>query len=411
MSAKFHPVSPALTIALALAAAPLSAAEPAPAFETGIDVTLEAGAGVRGGAQRGQSLQALTLAHAAWRNHPAESAAQLRAFASVLNHEGRGPTGRYLGDFLAASNIEAYDSTRLYSWWFEVEQAGWSLRAGALIADEELTGTTAGGYLANSVFGWPAFISANTVNTGPAFFVAAPGIRLAHTLTPALTVRGGVYDGDTFDSAAGDARVNRHGLHYDLGGPQGFFTIGEVAYAPADGASSFTAGAWAHTAKFADVRDDATGRRFAATGAGPRQHDGNYGAYATVQRTLAGKSGEAGHVTAFVRTGLAPQDRNTLGAAIDTGIAATGLIPGRAKDITAAGFAHASFSSHYAANARASAPGDPAPDYEQVFELNHTVALGEHFSVQPDVQFIRHPGGSAAQRDALLFVLRIRASY
>ena len=411
MSAKLHPVSPALLIALVLAAAALSAAEPAPAFETGIDVTLEAAAGVRGGTQRGQSLQALTLAHASWRNQPAEAAAQLRAYASILNHEGRGPSARYLGDFLAASNAEAYDSTRLYSWWFEVEQAGWSLRAGALLADEEFAGTTGGGYLNNSVFGWPAFISANTVNTGPAFFVAAPGIRLARTVTPALTWRGGIYDGDTFDSAAGDARVNRHGLHYDLGGTQGFFAISEVAYAPADGTTGFAAGAWAHTAKFADMSDDATGRRFAATGADPRQHDGNYGAYVAVQRTLAGKSGEAGYVTAFVRAGLAPKDRNPLDAVVDTGVAATGLIPGRAKDVTAVGFAHASFSSRYAANARASAPRDPAPDFEQVFELNHTVTLGEHFSVQPDVQFIRHPGGSAALHDALLFMLRVKASY
>jgi len=59
----------------------------------------------------------------------------------------------------------------------------------ALVADEEFVGTAVGGYLDDTVFGWPTFISANTVNTGPAFSVAAPGFRLARTLAPALTWR------------------------------------------------------------------------------------------------------------------------------------------------------------------------------------------------------------------------------
>ena len=412
MHIRTNPVPLALLIALLIAAiGSARAAEPAPSVEAGVSVTLEAAAGVRGGAQRGQSLQALTLAHASWQNQPAESAAQIRGFVSVLNHEGRGPTGRYLGDFLAASNIEAFDSTRLYSWWFEVEQAGWSLRAGALLADEEFSGTDGGGQLVNSAFGWPAFVSANTVNTGPAFFVAAPGVRLDRTLSPALIWRGGIYDGDTFDSAAGDASVNRHGLHYRLGGAQGWFLITELAYAPEAGPTRLKLGAWHHTATFADQHVDATGRPFVVSGAEARAHSGNTGAYAAVEHTLAGIAEKPGHIDAFLRIGAAQEDRNTLTWALDGGITWRGILPARPDDVAAIGLAHAAFSSRAAATARLLDPTAPALDHEQAIELSYTVSLNDRISLKPDIQYIRHPGGSRALRDAVLVMLRVNAEF
>ena len=403
--------SPLRLVVLLLLGASIHAAGSTPAVDTGLDLTIEAAAGLRGGTQRGQSLQALALAHASWQNQPAEAAAKLRAFASVLNHEGSGPTGRYLGDFLAASNIEAFDSTRLYSWWFEVEHAGWSLRAGALLADEEFAGTDGGGHLVNSVFGWPAFISANTLNTGPAFFVAAPGLRLARTLTPALTWRGGIYDGDTFDSPAGDPTVNRHGLHYRLGGAQGGFFITELAYAPEAGPTRLKLGAWHHTATFADQHTDAAGRPFLISGAEPRAHSGNTGVYAALEHTVTGAAEKPGHIDTFLRVGTAPSDRNTVTWALDGGFTWHGPLPGRPDDVAALGLAHAAFSSRAAATARLLDPTAPALDHEQAVEVSYTVSFNERISLKPDFQYIRHPGGSRARRDAVLVMLRVNAGF
>ncbi len=378
----------------------------------GVEVTAEAAASLAGGERRGTALHALGLAHLDWEQVAASGGAlRWRAYAGVLALEGRGPTERFLGDFLAASNMEGYNSVRLYSWWLEAQADGWSLRGGALLADEEFAGTEAGASFFNSVFGWPAFISANTVNTGPAFFVAAPGLRLERHVGDAAIWRLGVYDGDTFDSAAGNPTVNPHGWHYRLGGAQGWFAISEVACAPAASPARFRAGVWLHTADFADVRDDAAGRPFAITGAVPRSHSSNYGVYAIGECTLAGKAGEAGYTAAFLRAGLAPSDRNTLGWVLDAGVAGTGLLPGRPADVAALGLAHAAFSPRLAANARVADPGQPAPDYEQVIEANYTVALNGHLTLIPDVQYVRHPGGSAAVRDAVVFFLRMKAAY
>ncbi len=399
-----------LPLLLAFAAAPLLAAEAG--FSAGLDTTVDATAGVRGGARRGETLHGLALGHAAWQQPATPTAPfSFQAYASVLSLVGHGPTERVLGDFLTASNIEGYPSTRLYSWWLEVGTSAWSLRTGALLADEEFAGTSAGGNFTNSAFGWPPFISANTVNTGPAFFAAALGARFEYHLNDSVTWRAGVYDGDTFDSPSGDATVNRHGWHYHLGGTQGWFAITEAAFTPANLPSRFKAGAWLHTGDFADVRRDAAGRPFADTRAAPRNHDGNYGAYAALEHTLSGKPGAAGNLETYVRAGLSPTDRNAIGWALDTGLACTGLLPGRPADVAALGLAHASFSRRYAAHARAIDPASPALDSETVVELAYRISLSERFKLQPDVQYIRHPGGSSAQRDALAVLLRLTGTF
>jgi porin len=405
--------------ALAIATIGLVAGRPASAaptavgrWTTALELTLEGDASLRGGQQAGQALHGQALAKTEWAEADQPGGAVTwRLFASAMTLAGRGPTEKFLGDFLAASNIEGFDSTRLYSWWIEAHQGEWSLRAGALLADDEFTATEGGGYFFNSAFGWPSFISANTVNTGPAFFAAAPGVRFDRHFGSTALWRLGIYDGDTFDSAAGDPAVNRHGWHYQLGGQQGWFVISEVAFSPPDSANRLKVGAWLHTANFDDVRDDTTGRRLAATGGLPQRHSQNHGAYAAVERTLRGKSGEAGYITAFARAGVAPADRNTLDWSLDTGLACTGLIPGRASDVTALGFVHANFSPRYAAHVHATDRASPKPDFEQVVELNHNLVLNERFTLQPDLQFIRHPGGSSAQRDAAAFLLRLKTSY
>lgn len=377
----------------------------------GLDATIEASAGLSGSGAGGEALHGLALAHGEWSGPTGADTPAWRGYLSLLALQGRGPTERFAQDFLAASNLEGYASARLYSWWLEAARDGWSLRGGALLADEEFAGTDAGGNLCNSAFGWPAFISANTVNTGPAFFVAAPGLRLAYTTAAGTTWRLGVYDGDSFDSPAGDPYPTRHGLHYRLGGGQGCFLLTEATFTFHDARTRLTLGAWLHTADFADVRDDDDGQPVALSGRDARQYASNQGGYVILERTLRGQAEQAGHVGVFLRAGGAPTDRNAIAWAVDTGLAWTGPLAGRPADILALGVVHAKFGGRFADGARLADPTGTAPDFEQVIELNYTVSLSERFSLQPDLQFIRHPGGSSAQRDACVALLRFNASY
>lgn len=383
---------PALSAALCLTAAATTG------WQAGLDLTLEGSAGLAGPARNGRALHNLALGHVEWESAEASgTGVHTHFYASALSLAGRGPTERYLGDFLAASNTEGYASTRLYAWWLQVERGDWSLRAGALLADEEFSGTETGGHLINSAFGWPAFISANTVNTGPAFFVAAPGVRLERVWGEAAAWRLGIYDGDAFDSPAGDPHPTRHGLHYRVGGDQGWFVISEAAFTR--GATRLKAGVWLHTAPLADLRDPA------------REHGSNHGAYAAVERTLAGTAGEAGSVEFFARGGIAPADRNAVSWAADTGLAWTGPLPGRPADVFALGLAHARLGAAYADAAHLADPAVPPPDFEQAIEASYTLALGPHLRFQPDLQYIRHPGTNPAQSAALVFLARLHVSF
>jgi porin len=352
------------------------------------------------------------LAYVEWDGSGNESApVAWSGYFSALGVAGTGPTEKFVGDFLAASNIEAYESVRLYTWWLEAGFGDWSLRAGALLADDEFAGTEASGNLINSVFGWPAFISANTVNTGPAYFVAAPGIRLARAFGETASWQIGIYDGDSFDSPDGDPGITRHGLHYKIGDGQGAFVMTEAAFMPAGSNNRFKIGAWFHTATFSDVRDDENGTPFATSGNDPREHSSNHGAYATFERTLVGTAGEPGNVEAFVRFGFSPRDRNAISHAIDAGLAWTGPIPGRPADVVAFGIARATFSHPFSEAALLDDPTSTPIDFEQVIEASYTIQLSERFSAQPDLQYISHLGGTKVGGSAVIFLLRLNASY
>jgi len=56
-----------------------------------------------------------------------------------------------------------------------------------------------------------------------------------------------------------------------------------------------------------------------------------------------------------------------------------------------------------------SAAGDPAAG-ETTLELTYQAQLGSWLTVQPDVQYVIHPGGTGASRNAVVLGLRIALS-
>ena len=406
----FYVITGQLTAMAALAAGP--AIDKSQEIKTGVDLKIDATSGWRDGGRVGSSLQGTVLAHADWQPSTNEGSPAWHGYASLLGVAGRGPTEKYLGDFLSASNLEAEQGLRVYSWWIERTAGTWSLRTGALLADEEFATTECGSHFLNSSLGWPAFISANTVNTGPAYSAAALGVRVCWTPSDAVTCRLGIYDGDSFDSPTGDPGVNRSGLHYQLGGSQGWFVIGETTWQPAALSSTILkCGAWLHTADFADVYRDNTGQPQALTGNPAAVRHGNYGAYASAEHAFYGKGGEPGSMSGEIRAGVSPADRNTLSWAFDASLHWHGPIASRPLDAVSIGLSHAQCSPDFSRNARLSSPTEPAPDYEQVVELVYDYSVKEGVVVQPDVQWIMHTGASRALPDSLLLAMRLSVSY
>jgi porin len=340
------------------------------------------------------------------------------AFANFAVIRGRDLSGRFVGDALVASNLEAYASVRLYDAWIEQAFAGerGSLRIGSMGADEEFAGTDGGAMLTNSGFGWEAGIGANVVNGGPIYFVPALGARLEFRPAERWTLRAAAYDGDSFDSPEGNPAVNAHGLHFSLGRAQGAFLIGEGAHDWGTGkgslAGSARLGAWRHTADFPDQRLDATGASFVTSGLEPAVHHGNQGGYGVLEQKFWNAPAHAdGGIGGWVRVAGAPADRSTYSWVSETGVRWTGLLPGRALDSFGAGWVDATVSPALRQQVRDANAADggtrPVPDHEGVLEAAYQMKLGDHWVVTPDLQWIRHPGATAALANATVAGLRV----
>lgn len=310
-----------------------------------------------------------------------------------IHHSDGTPAVNYTGSIGDPSNIEARQTTRLYTLWLQQEffADAVSIRAGQLAADDEFITSETAGNLINGTFGWPALASANQTNGGPAYPLPTPGVRVAFAPTGAVTLLAGVFSGDP---AGGDCPedaqlCNKHGTSFSMSG--GTLWMGELQYAVGQDESGLSGlykiGGWYETGTFADQR-----RGFG------HAHSDDHGFYAVADQTVW-RDAEAHALSFFARVGAAPSDRNLVSFYADSGFAYTGLLPRRDGDILAVGVGYSRISTDAREADRdvqilTSDPAYPLRDHETVLEVSYTAPIAPWWSVQPDVQYIVHPGGN-----------------
>ena len=86
-----------------------------------------------------------------------------------------------------------------------------------------------------------------------------------------------------------------------------------------------------------------------------------------------------------------------------------GLLPGRPEDRTVAFLTYGGFSDAY--SDQLVAGGGSPVDYEMVFEVGHRVQLTNYAYIQPDIQFIKRPGGTGDIDDAVVLGVQFGASF
>jgi len=324
-------------------------------------------------------------------------------------HNGGRTAEDNVGSIADPSNIDALSTTRLFTAWFQQNFAGdkISLRAGQLAADDEffIAPTAAG--LINGTFGWAGILAANMTNGGPAYPLATPGARLALKPSDELTLLGAVFSGDPAGSnCIGDPQAcNRYGTTFSFSG--GSLWIGEAQYAinqdkQATGLPGvYKLGAWYATAGFADQHFGLNGAGAPVSLAdpaavGPLNRRGNGGVYAAADQ-MVWRMGERS-LNLFARGSLSPSDRNLVSYYIDGGAGFKGLLAGRPADTLTFGVAYAKISRDAAAldqdTVALNGPPYPIRDYELTFELDYAMQLAGWWVVQPDLQYIVHPGGN-----------------
>ncbi len=344
---------------------------------------------------------------------------------------GKSFTSHYGGDLGTVTNLEFYNSARLFEAWFQQEflDGKISIRAGALALDEEFAGSDYAALFINASFGADTAMSANM--PVPIYAITAPGVRLKFQPTEALTIQAAIYDGnpapgffgDPSNGAAASNEFNRHGTDWSVRDDEGSLWIIEAGYvvnppdekisAPDGKATtapkaarglfgSYKIGYAHHSDSFADFNAAARGAL--------RNKSSNSVAYGLLDQEILRESGtEDQGLGFFARVMAAPDSQNTVDYAFEAGLRYQGLLPGRDEDTLGLGYAHISISDDFArAN---SAPGTPRLDHEGIIELTYSAKLTPWLSIQPDLQYIIHPGASNALSDEWAVGLRASLAF
>jgi porin len=179
----------------------------------------------------------------------------------------------------------------------------------------------------------------------------------------------------------------------------GALAIAEVDYAPI-ARTKLMAGYWTYTG----LQD--TQNEFTESGA-LRQVRGSQGAYVGGTTRLYTIKDARG-LDAFFNFGIADARVNDVDRSMNAGLAWTGLSDGRPKDKLGFGIGVVRAGGPF--QLAQLAEGNAVHGYETSFELTYRAVLSDWLTVQPNIQYIVHPGFDRAIKNDLLFGLHFEMS-
>jgi porin len=135
----------------------------------------------------------------------------------------------------------------------------------------------------------------------------------------------------------------------------------------------------------------------------PVVHRGSAGAYVLLDKRLF-EDGDA-FLSGFVQAGLGDDRVEHIGSYVSLGVVANGFIFGRPNDQMGIALAKANNGSHFLKTSQASFGGETAA------ELTYVYRATDWLAVQPDAQYVWHPGSAPGLRDALVFQLEFETSF
>ncbi len=306
-------------------------------------------------------------------------------YLDFASHNGTNGTADLVGDAQGFDNQDAPRFNQVYEVWYQQKLLGdtFRLKAGKMDANSEFAVQEYGREFLGSTMAYSTTISAMPTYPNP-----APGAEVFFKADNHFDLGGGVF----YDNG-------QQATFIFTGRPQetqsivgGVFLIGEAGYHWAlpggDLHGHVTIGGWGHTGDFPRL-------------SGGLDH-GAQGFYGFVDQCLCRVQGIDGQVCglgAFLQGGLSDGAVSPMAAHIGGGVSATGLIPGRPNDVQGIGANWVQFGDQ---------PNLPY-SYELSVEAFYKLQLTPWLSAKPDVQYIRHPGGTFS--DAVVLTLRMQMNF
>lgn len=318
----------------------------------------------------------------------------LTAFAYVLYNNSARFSERYVGDALTASNIDAPNGVRLYEAWLEWagdEALPLSMRFGLYDLNSEFDSNDSRSLFINSTHG-VGHEFGQTGENGPSIFpVTSLGLRLAWEPAEDWRILAVVVDG----VPGGRDDPSDSGIH--LSSEEGALGISEFNWSRGR-VHKLSIGHWRYTAKFSDVRSTEAMPL-------PERRD-NCGTYGAIE--LALDPGENPATLVFLRYGVAERRINEFDDSLGVGIRQRGLFASRPEDEIGLAFSRASVSPP--TRSIAASMGTPRESYEGGIELTYRATINDWITIQPDLQFMVHPGVDPEISDSFALGLRVEFS-
>ena len=344
---------------------------------------------------------------------------------------GSDVSNKYVGNAFTVSNVAGNPTFRAYELWFQQNffHDLLSLRSGVLGLDTEFMNSDAASFFLNSTFGVLSTFSLNVPNGGPIYPQGTPGVRLALQPTAWLTLRSAISQANPFSQTQ-----NSHGFDWNFGTSGGLLSLSEVAATWNKEADSkrlpgtAKAGLWLQEGR--DSQSSSGSFNFASPNA-QKFSSGYYGIidqqlYAVPDQAQATScagnknpvdpnknppapacSGKG--LSGFARIAFSPDARSISSLCVNAGLLYTGLIPTRDADKLGVAFGYAQVGSAYAS--LGSSQGLPGVGYEALAELSYAMQLTPAVSIQPDLQYVLHPGGTQQYGNALVIGVRAVVSF
>ncbi|MDF8334226.1 carbohydrate porin [Novosphingobium cyanobacteriorum] len=310
----------------------------------------------------------------------------------VLDNRGARPNDS-AATLQGVNNIEVPKAgLRLFEAWIEQDlRGGASLKLGLYDVNSEFYANDSAGLLIAPPFG----IGSELAATGP----NGPSIFPSSALSARLNVP--FADGAGYVRVAGvNARASTIG---DSGGVDFSFRDGLLAIAEAGwdrNGWKLSVGGWRYTKNPQNIYETGPG--------GEPLRRVSQGAYAVIEHNLM-PEGAARQVTAFLRAGLSDPHTTPYTGGFQAGVLVAPALAGRKDSQFSLGVNHAWISTHFRDEVVASG-GRPVHG-ESMVEVTYSDALADWFSIQPDILWVRDPGGDKGARNVVVGTVRVTFSF
>jgi len=336
----------------------------------------------------------------------------LTIYADILNTHGKEPSA-LVGDIQGVSNIAAPPDIRIYEAWAQYNWRSSSLLIGRYDLNTEFYRLASSSVFLNSSFG----IGPEFSQSGPAGASIYPdtslGARIAYKPDPNVVIRVALMDGAPVERPQSEGGL--------FSSRDGVFIMSELAILTRPGADTqpgavrsligrmstlppyedkFAIGGWYYTSDLNDLSErNANGS--------PVKHAGSGGAYALLDERLL-EIGNA-HINGFLQAGLGDGRVNRVDSYVGLGLAATGIITERPNDQLGLALAVARNGSHFLA-----ASENLEPQYattEATLEMTYVCQATSWLAIQPDLQYVWHPGAVPGLHNAAVVQVEFETSF